>query len=404
MKVAFANGLHIEDFQFSTREKFNLISQLRIYFIIIPLFLIASGIPNIGLSSIAYTLTFMTYAYLLRPGQENENISELKLFSLVIIDSVFFLFLCIHFIHLSRYIWLLGYLNIFLSAFLLNIRYSIPIVLFHLAAIWYLKVKFYFAFVNPGPLDQYLPYLFGIFIFVLAKIFSRQLEKAQSEIASVRGKVVENDKLRALGAMFSGISHEFGTQINAIKLKASRLEKDGIEGIDSINTAMKNMEQTLKKMHLSNNISDQDFIESLNLAEVIKNTIDTWSFDREVLVDIRIPENISIITNLISFTQVVLTILDNSFEATQKGHKCHVVISYCKKTYTLMFTDNGVGFDHKVINDLGKPFITTKNSGTGLGLYTVHLFMSSLGGDVHFTNSSGASVALIFPKEAVDHD
>ena len=77
---------------------------------------------------------------------------------------------------------------------------------------------------------------------------------------------------------------------------------------------------------------------------------------------------------------------------------------------TLVVSDNGPGFSHEPVADLVKPFITFKPNGMGIGLHLTDEIMKSLGGKLEFPApadvevpkeyANGATIALVFPKEA----
>lgn len=77
---------------------------------------------------------------------------------------------------------------------------------------------------------------------------------------------------------------------------------------------------------------------------------------------------------------------------------------------TLVVSDNGPGFSHEPVADLVKPFITFKPNGMGIGLHLTDEIMKSLGGKLDFPMpadvgvpkeyANGATIALVFPKEA----
>lgn len=80
------------------------------------------------------------------------------------------------------------------------------------------------------------------------------------------------------------------------------------------------------------------------------------------------------------------------------------------KSVVLVVSDNGPGFSHEPVADLVKPFITFKPNGMGIGLHLTNEIMKSLGGKLDFPMpvdvevpkeyANGATIALVFPKEA----
>lgn len=66
--------------------------------------------------------------------------------------------------------------------------------------------------------------------------------------------------------------------------------------------------------------------------------------------------------------QVLLNLVRNAVEATPSAGKIIVKTEYINKQVVLSVQDNGEGISQEIIDKLGTPFVTTKDSGIGLGL------------------------------------
>ena len=65
----------------------------------------------------------------------------------------------------------------------------------------------------------------------------------------------------------------------------------------------------------------------------------------------------------------------------------------------IIIKDNGTGFGTKKLDDLLKPYYTTKKNGTGLGLPIVNKIINDHNGSIKFLNTNnGAKVQIIIPK------
>ena len=70
-----------------------------------------------------------------------------------------------------------------------------------------------------------------------------------------------------------------------------------------------------------------------------------------------------------------------------------------RKDYIIIeITDNGLGFTSNKIKDLIKPYFTTKEKGSGLGLSIVNKIISDHNGSINFNSQKkGAKVKIILP-------
>ena len=65
--------------------------------------------------------------------------------------------------------------------------------------------------------------------------------------------------------------------------------------------------------------------------------------------------------------------------------------------------DNGLGFSSKEIKELIKPYYTTKQKGSGLGLSIVNKIINDHNGSINFNSQkNGAKVQIIFPINNVN--
>jgi signal transduction histidine kinase len=104
--------------------------------------------------------------------------------------------------------------------------------------------------------------------------------------------------------------------------------------------------------------------------------------------------------NKINFVQSFFNLLDNAAEVTKQSDEITIKIVKDDNVMRLIISDKGPGFSNEVLERIGEPFNTTKEKGTGLGLYSTQLFMNSIGGALHIRNEidQGSSVELTFPK------
>ena len=96
---------------------------------------------------------------------------------------------------------------------------------------------------------------------------------------------------------------------------------------------------------------------------------------------------------------------DNNFVMFEKNKwvKFNELEIINKKDYIeIILTDNGIGFSEKNLNNLTKPYFTTKQKGTGLGLSIVNKIISDHNGIINFYNKKNEAKVVINFKKNVD--
>ena len=66
---------------------------------------------------------------------------------------------------------------------------------------------------------------------------------------------------------------------------------------------------------------------------------------------------------------------------------------------TIILIDNGTGFSEKNLNNILKPYFTTKSKGSGLGLSIVNKIINDHNGNIKFEKiKTGAKIIINFQK------
>ena len=90
-------------------------------------------------------------------------------------------------------------------------------------------------------------------------------------------------------------------------------------------------------------------------------------------------------------SQVLINIIKNSIEAIPENLKGEISIStYIKdKKYYLTVKDNGIGMNKEVLDNMKKPFYTTKKRGSGLGVSLIYEIIEVHNGKVEYLSQYG---------------
>lgn len=102
--------------------------------------------------------------------------------------------------------------------------------------------------------------------------------------------------------------------------------------------------------------------------------------------------------------QIFLNILINSLQAIENQGVIEIKSCYNKEEETLSVTisDNGIGIEPGIIDKLFEPYFTTKNDGTGLGLFIAKQVLNKYGGIIKIssTKNTGTLCEIRLPMTA----
>lgn len=305
---------------------------------------------------------------------------------------------------------ILFFLNASLGAILIPGRLSWPFLLLTHTLLG--ALQFQMVLSNDGNIDSNLLATFSVyhlmvlgFWFVMRSLgtyLERQNERQnQAQIA-----LEKQDRLRSIGALTAGFSHEFASPLNVAKIRLERLKRhlgaseDANEAINAILVC----QNILQQMN-SSQMDSRDFhFKNVVVSDLLRDVIKSWEKDKEtVQLTLNIESNIASLLPPVNFSQVVINLLDNAYEANPQG-AMEVSLRKLENEICISFKDQGHGFHSSVISKRGEPFVTTKKDGTGLGLYVSELFVQSLAGRLEFTNRNpkGAMVSMYWPIREIE--
>lgn len=241
----------------------------------------------------------------------------------------------------------------------------------------------------------------------------QNLESANRELAQMRNRLLEADKLAALGEVAAGVAHEIRNPLVSIGGFTRRIRKKvGDESnitpyLDVIIEEVTRLERTLNEM-LDFSTDARNHFEEHDLNLIMDQALELLRRD---LTDGRVEVRRDFSTDLPpvfcddrQIKHVFLNIYLNALQAM--GHRggaltlrSFAVVREGKQFVAGEVSDTGGGIPMDVIHNIFNPFFTTKDSGSGLGLSIVHKIVTRHFGqvEVHNREGQGASFLVTLP-------
>jgi two-component system sensor histidine kinase RegB len=243
----------------------------------------------------------------------------------------------------------------------------------------------------------------ALVFWILTAWLSRTLDHFKIWFAETEERKTRIDRLRAVGALAAGLSHEFATPLNTAQLRLSRLgRKHGLEDDDDLRTAVEELERCgdiLRHMTGSQLYPDRLSLEVVDLDALVRQVYESVASVYEdatirFLGDGRGPKPVLVPT--VAFSQALINLVDNSIESGGHEGEVEIVVQRNGTRAELSVQDRGSGWPEVVRRHLGEPFVTTKSEGIGLGLYYVHSLAEAIGAELTLADREfGGAVAKI---------
>lgn len=241
----------------------------------------------------------------------------------------------------------------------------------------------------------------------LLKLFVLNAAKAIHN-AELREKLLQKEKLSAVGKAVSMMMHDLRSPIKNIKVLTDMMRADhpDSEYLDMIDQCGVQASEIF-----------EDFLDFIKETPVKKAPVD---LNRTIEEGIRLTEErnskgqISIYKDIepglliagdeSKLKRCVMNVVNNALDALQ-DHKIYnpemKVSAHADKVagrVVIVIRDNGLGIPQEILKTLFDPFVTRKKAnGTGLGLAIVKQYIHAHGGDITAANDEGAIFTINLP-------
>ena len=224
----------------------------------------------------------------------------------------------------------------------------------------------------------------------------------------------------SMGEMASALAHELSQPLAVIVNYANgllrRIDTETVSATDlenalrQIRDAAQRSKEIIKHVrdfvNLSRPIIQRESVSSI-ITEV--NQLLHGSIKRNNIgMDISIPfDDIGILANRIEIEQVIFNLLKNSIDSliSSKTRKPQINIKAKlsgKTTVVILISDNGDGIDRDLADNIFNPYITTKESGLGMGLSISRTIIEGHGGRLTLARAGPPGACFRFTLTRAD--
>jgi signal transduction histidine kinase len=248
-----------------------------------------------------------------------------------------------------------------------------------------------------------------------------ELNKSLDSLTRMQEKLVEQEKLSALGRFTADVAHEIRNPLTAIGGIARRLEKRLVNGTreksysDLIISETTRLENILRDV-LTYSEKDQNHFEKFDINRTVSEAApffcDTCQEKKIKLIENYFEDLPKIYLHPDHVKQAIGNIMVNGIEAMSDGGTLTVKTNIEKENdinwVTVTVTDTGEGIPHDSLGYIFEPFHSTKKTGigTGLGLPIAHKIMEEHRGFIRVDSEPGrgSRFKLYFPYQSEEED
>lgn len=233
------------------------------------------------------------------------------------------------------------------------------------------------------------------------------LREQQRELNRRREQALHSEQLLAVATLAAGTAHELGTPLATMTVLLDEMHSGDAQlqaDIDLLKQQVRSCRVTLKKLVSTAETHQQQHFTAQPIAEFMCELLERWQVMRPAArfewqqtpaassPPLRADETLR---------QAIINLLDNGAD-TDSGPLL-LALDWDAQTITLRIRDRGPGLALDIAEQLGKPFVTSKGKGLGLGLFLSHATIERCGGEIRLYNhpDGGTEAILRLPVAGV---
>jgi signal transduction histidine kinase len=242
-----------------------------------------------------------------------------------------------------------------------------------------------------------------------------RLNRAHAELKATHEMLARTEKLRALGEMAAGISHDIKNILGPLYMQVDLLEQAPHDA-DRVLKAAQRLKRVLKRgidtaerlRGFSRQSPEDKLLQLVDLNSLATEAIELVAprvgpSRANIQMELGAPPQVMLASS--ELMTALVNILVNAVDALPpEGGTVTIRTGSSACGAWVEVQDAGSGMSDEVRRHLFEPFFTTKGKqGTGLGLSMVYAFVQRQAGhiDVQSTPGQGTTITLTFPAAAV---
>lgn len=227
-----------------------------------------------------------------------------------------------------------------------------------------------------------------------------------TETRRLQDQLARHQRLSSLGRMVASLAHQIRTPLSAALLYASHLEEGGLSTEQQqrfagrLKSRLHELEHQVRDMLVfaRGDLPLEDRVTPAALLAALRSAADSQLQDVQPRWQCDVPDG-SLLCNRDTLVGALLNLIENALQAAGRQARLKIHLYARADTLRLCISDNGPGIDAALLARLGEPFLTTKTTGTGLGLAVVKAVARAHHGELRLFSrvGRGTCAVLVLP-------
>lgn len=276
---------------------------------------------------------------------------------------------------------------------------------------WLIAITRAISLILTDQLDQ-LPFMFifSVLTWITLMILIFIIDNLDKQL--IYDKHIQNaERLNVVSQIAASVAHEVRNPMTSIKgflqlIKQDKnLNANQYKYIEISLSELERAEAVINDYLSLAKPTTTQIITELNVSAELHSMLDiitSYTNTRNITIDSSIQDGVFTKGKKNEFKQALLNIMKNSVEAVDSNGTL-TVSAYQKNSHVLIeIKDNGVGMSQKQLEQLGAPYYSTKDKGTGVGLTITYKIIRDMKGKISVQSEQGVGTVFTIELPSVN--
>lgn len=238
--------------------------------------------------------------------------------------------------------------------------------------------------------------LSALLITVFLVKMSSALKRQQAELAHNREQHLLGEQVLAVATLAAGTAHELGTPLSTMKVVVDDMVDSDVqnptenEDLHLLQSQIDRCKQILRNLVNTAELAHKSEAGPIDVGKFVNKSLENWTLIRpDVRFSLRQQDGSApAVMDDSTLEQALVNLLNNAVDASKASDNemdpepIEVAVNWNADYASITVRDFGDGIDPSIIESLGKPVLSNKDDGMGLGLFLTHAAVNRCGGSM----------------------
>jgi signal transduction histidine kinase len=242
------------------------------------------------------------------------------------------------------------------------------------------------------------------------RVLGEALRNACENLATAQDRIVQGEKMAAVGKLAAGVAHEVGNPLASISSVAQIMKRrcadaDQIEKLDLIQQHVNRVSRIVRELLTFSRPNFDSRQGHVEIGGLLDRAVSLLRFDKRAghsVIDCQYGSSLDLERGdpdrlLTVFTNIMINAFDALSVHRNGDGRLTISADEDADNIIITFADNGPGMTKEELANAFEPFFTTKDpgSGTGLGLWVCYQVVEKHGGTIRVMSAPGEGVSVV---------